>query len=570
MKRHYTFQVLIFLSLLIFLSPLTAHAQCTGDFNSDSQVNFSDLLIFAVAYNTTSSDAKYNPLCDLNSDDAINFSDLLIFAVNYGQVCEPKIEYFEGIPYTGHNSRSNSMFLESRGIEPSRVYMYPEEVTGNSLSRGDIFNAIELIWNGYPNCQGFYLYRGVNGAAYEIIRVLDLGDSADITSEYYFGTWDIDIEEGNTYRYYVTAYNNTENWETAPSDIFTIEIGNETFLPHVYLQQPPDYATIEEPDYLFQWTPIGNIVPYGDVAYGETYIRIFDAETYSTVMNHWFLDDFTTSQATYDGNSLIPGRTYRWYIGCYGYDSNGQLVAQSYSEDWEFTYEGEEQPLTPGGLVYTWYDWPWVSDEGFDNFEVLLTIDVDPGIQSSYYWAHQFGFKDGDGGYMGLQTNGYMQGQWIGKMAIFSIWDALDAEPGLGASCEEFGGEGEGWSCRKQYNWIEGHNYSLSIEVDGVDEYQNKWWGAYIKDLTASAETFLGKIKVPASWKGLDYSVVWAEYYGIVAGCIAIPYAEVRFEQPTADNIYTPESIYISYGTKCTNSNITTIDNMGVIFETGI
>jgi hypothetical protein len=89
MKKHFTFQVLIFLSLLIFFFPLTASAQCTGDFNGDLEVNFSDLLIFAVAYNTTSTDAKYNPACDLNSDDAINFSDLLIFAVNYNNDCRP-------------------------------------------------------------------------------------------------------------------------------------------------------------------------------------------------------------------------------------------------------------------------------------------------------------------------------------------------------------------------------------------------------------------------------------------------------------------------------------------------
>lgn len=36
-----------------------------------------------------------------------------------------------------------------------------------------------------------------------------------------------------------------------------------------------------------------------------------------------------------------------------------------------------------------------------------------------------------------------MQGEWVGKMIIFSIWDALAAEPGPGASCECFTGEGE-------------------------------------------------------------------------------------------------------------------------------
>jgi len=86
---------------------------------------------------------------------------------------------------------------------------------------------------------------------------------------------------------------------------------------------------------------------------------------------------------------------------------------------------------------------------GFYNFDVLLTIAVDPGEQSFYYWAHQFHFKDGDGGYMGLQTNGNMQGEWIGKMAIFSILKALEAELGhpppaggvtAGATCEYFAG----------------------------------------------------------------------------------------------------------------------------------
>jgi len=130
--------------------------------------------------------------------------------------------------------------------------------------------------------------------------------------------------------------------------------------------------------------------------------------------------------------------------------------------------------ITPGGMAYMWYDWPQLPVSGFYNFDVLLAIDVDPGIQSAYYWAHQFGFKNGDGGYMGLQTNGHMQGEWVGKMAIFSIWDALEAEPGPGASSEEFTGEGEGWSCRKKYNWVEGHTYCLRIEACGVDEQENE------------------------------------------------------------------------------------------------
>ena len=208
---------------------------------------------------------------------------------------------------------------------------------------------------------------------------------------------------------------------------------------------------------------------------------------------------------------------------------------------------------------------------GFYNFDILLTIDVDPGIQSAYYWAHQFHFKNEKVGYMGLQTNGLMQGEWVGKMVIFSMWDALAAEPGPGASCEWFTGEGEGWSCRKKYNWVEGHTYCLRIEAYGVDEQENEWWGAWIIDTSTSEEIFLGKIKVPASWQRLDnYSSVWVEYYGKVDECNSIPYAEARFKQPTAnDGSYLPIGLTTVIGTTCSNTIIIPLANQGVNFKTG-
>jgi len=172
---------------------------------------------------------------------------------------------------------------------------------------------------------------------------------------------------------------------------------------------------------------------------------------------------------------------------------------------------------------------------------------------------------------MGLQTNGSMQGEWVGKMVIFSMWDALAAEPGPGASCEWFTGEGEGWSCRKKYNWVEGHTYCLRIEAYGVDEQENEWWGAWIIDTSTSEEIFLGKIKVPASWQGMDdYSAVWVEYYGQVNDCDSITYAKAHFEQPTADDDnFSPQEFTSVIGTTCTNAQIILLENNGVTFETG-
>lgn len=236
-----------------------------------------------------------------------------------------------------------------------------------------------------------------------------------------------------------------------------------------------------------------------------------------------------------------------------------------------FIPEPPQGNLTPGHMAVGWYDWPWASSGDFNNFEILLTINIDPGIQSTYYWAHQFHYKNEKVAYMGLQTNGIMHGQWVGKMAIFSIWDALEAEPGPGASCEWFTGEGEGWSCRKKYNWVEGHTYGLRIKKEGVDEQQNEWWGAYIIEIITSEEIFLGRIKVPAFWGGLDdYTAVWVEYYGKVVDCNSIPYAEARFEQPTAnDGKYSPKNLTTYTGTTCPNANITLLENKGVAFETG-
>ena len=230
-----------------------------------------------------------------------------------------------------------------------------------------------------------------------------------------------------------------------------------------------------------------------------------------------------------------------------------------------------QEQITPGGIAYTWYDWPQFPVSGFYNFDVLLTIEVDPGAQNAYYWAHQFAFKNGEIGYMGLQTNGLMQGEWVGKMAIFSIWDALTAEPGPGASCEEFTGEGEGWSCRIKYNWVEGRTYGLRVKALGVDAQENEWWGAWIIDTSTNQETYIGKIKVPASWQWLDNSsAVWVEYYGQVNDCASTPYAKARFEQPTADDgSFIPHKLTSEIGTTCTNAKITLLENQGVNFETG-
>ncbi|MBS3788574.1 DUF3472 domain-containing protein [Candidatus Bipolaricaulota bacterium] len=233
---------------------------------------------------------------------------------------------------------------------------------------------------------------------------------------------------------------------------------------------------------------------------------------------------------------------------------------------------------TPGGLAYVNYDWPCCptyyngTQVGFYNFDVFLTIEEAPPASSHYFWAHQFDFKNGEGGYLGLQTRGMIKGEATGKVAIASIWHALDAKPGPNGSCEQFTHEGYGWSCRLRYDWKEGRSYRLRLwELQGAEHpNQDEWWVTAIKDTVTGDETTIGKFKVPAEWKWLHWSISWVEYYGTVEDCESIPYAKARFSRPSADaGDFTPEQTP-QYGDKCTNSRVSLTHNpQGAILETG-
>jgi hypothetical protein len=180
--------------------------------------------------------------------------------------------------------------------------------------------------------------------------------------------------------------------------------------------------------------------------------------------------------------------------------------------------------VTPGGMAAGYFDLPVGSYEAHDAF---FTIESEPPAGSHYFWAHQFFFDGGDGGYTGLQAEGLIQGVWVGKMAIFSVWETTEALPGAGASCEMFGGEGEGMSCRKAFAWEEGKTYRHRVERVAGDPL---WWRVVVRDLEARSEWELGRIKVPDAWGPLEWpGITFTEYYLQVDACTTVPHARVRF-----------------------------------------
>ncbi|OEU49732.1 MAG: hypothetical protein BA871_05730 [Desulfuromonadales bacterium C00003096] len=58
---------------------------CHGDFDGDSDVDGSDMAVFALAYGKQSGDAGYDERCDFVDDNVINASDLEILAQEFGE-----------------------------------------------------------------------------------------------------------------------------------------------------------------------------------------------------------------------------------------------------------------------------------------------------------------------------------------------------------------------------------------------------------------------------------------------------------------------------------------------------
>ena len=194
----------------------------------------------------------------------------------------------------------------------------------------------------------------------------------------------------------------------------------------------------------------------------------------------------------------------------------------------------------------------------------MLEPEIDPGVDTTYFWAHQFRLVGGEGGYLGLQTKGNRADGSLGKMAIFSVWDAVGAE-GRGPP---FGNEGSGWSCRIPYLWEAGRAYRLRVWTPGAS-----WWAASVVDDAGGREHEIGRIRVPEAWGGLDaWSVMWTEYYGgPLAQCSDMPYSRVVFHTPTADEGQVGPArshSHIGNGT-CPTSRIETLPH-GVRHEMGV
>jgi hypothetical protein len=233
-------------------------------------------------------------------------------------------------------------------------------------------------------------------------------------------------------------------------------------------------------------------------------------------------------------------------------------------------------PSRPSGRpapcgTYTHLRWPAPrrSFDGFDCFEWDLTPELD--TSQGYFWAHQFAFRNsGDpqcGGYVGLQANGaYPSGP--AKLALFSIWDALDARSSEVA--RPFGGEGTGYQTMIRYEWAAGRGYQLRLAAD-----DQSWWCASVRDNETGIEDEIGRILVPDGWRKLDtWSIAWTElFFPPIRDCADMECASSLWAGFTANQgTIRPTSIDSRFGepARCANSRIAQLAGGAVRQQMGL
>lgn len=153
----------------------------------------------------------------------------------------------------------------------------------------------------------------------------------------------------------------------------------------------------------------------------------------------------------------------------------------------------QAQAVVVGGIVSTDTRWP-ATPTGYHQLSFYDQVNHDGGARSNYFWANQFWFQGGDGGYIGLQNRSGEH--WLN----FSIWLASGWDASSRARCAHFSHEGSGVQCQIKWNWKTGRKYKLDLirssnRVTGV-----------VTDLMSGESITVATILIPSSWSGFKPS----------------------------------------------------------------
>lgn len=168
--------------------------------------------------------------------------------------------------------------------------------------------------------------------------------------------------------------------------------------------------------------------------------------------------------------------------------------------------------------AYLYVYWKTSNAGPYKKFEQRLQVAQK---SPASFWATLWNWSGGStsGGYIGLQTDGSRVDGTTGDTAIFSIWDATAAT----GSCQAFGGEGVGYSCRLAYPINSARKYRLRLQI-GTADSSGQWWNAYIRDETSFTETKIGSLRTAGMYKSFSLPSNFSEYFGAaVPTCANVP-----------------------------------------------
>ncbi|QCT22426.1 DUF3472 domain-containing protein [Jejubacter calystegiae] len=189
-----------------------------------------------------------------------------------------------------------------------------------------------------------------------------------------------------------------------------------------------------------------------------------------------------------------------------------------------FLFSPLSHAVLAGGIVSVNHSWPANSE--FNKLSFFQQVSNDGGTDSKYFWANQFHFKNGDGGYIGLQNRG------DGVHAFnYSIWKAKGWKSGV---CSYFNSEGSGVQCQIVVPWKTGHQYKLDVSRNG-----NLVTGV-VTDLMDGTATTVGVIEIPDTFGKLYSSSGFVEEYsqgnGQLSSCYVMGAQSSIFLNPIGDD----------------------------------
>ncbi len=236
------------------------------------------------------------------------------------------------------------------------------------------------------------------------------------------------------------------------------------------------------------------------------------------------------------------------------------------------------------GLTRTFTDWSWSAPS--DSVEAELRIETDLS-KDGYFWAYQFGFVGGIGGFFGLQRRGGYQADppdgpvEVAEMAVFWVGGSpLRAElgdiqyPNARAYLEQKMGSGW-WTLHARYEWSICQNYRLRVARQSTEATGDIWYGATVRDEVTGVDTFIGRVLVPAAWGQLSTAgSTWIDRIGrgTLTTCNDIEYSSGTFLTPSAANgtlSPTSHSNRFEMPGSCPNARFTELPE-GVRHEVGV